>query len=53
MTVLGGRAGENPQDFHEGRGVQVPLLAFCLGVHEKAVWSEHIDTPVVVGHREW
>jgi hypothetical protein len=28
MAVLGGRACENPQDFREERGVQVPLLAF-------------------------
>jgi hypothetical protein len=25
MAVLGGPVGENPQDFHEGRGVQVPI----------------------------
>jgi hypothetical protein len=24
MAVRGGRTGENPQEFHEGRGVQVP-----------------------------
>jgi hypothetical protein len=47
MAVLGGRIGENPQEFREERGVQVPLLTllFAPGPVAERLWPGLNLTP--------